>query len=387
MSLILPKLSALTLALFTSNTYAAATLVAEMSHLNVATAGAGSAILAEDASTAYSNPAAMTYLNNTHISVNLATMALNVEYQDDRNSNLSSNNAGGVQPYGSVYLVTPINDRYRMGLSLVATGGSGLDYGNEYAGKLGLNDLTLSVMQFNPSFSYKVNEKLSLGAGIQIDRATFEQRFLAKQASIDSTSYAVGYNFGATYKYTEDNKFGVTYRSKIEHDLEGELALFTQQIDTRIGLVNAAKLEVSGFHQLSQPLALVWSVGKEFWSANEVTRLSVDDIQVSKARNFEDVWFASLGSKIAVSPKLTFEVGLGYTGSPLDDATFQSTDLPVDKQIRYSTGARYLWNESINLNVYYSYVDYGSPKINNGALQGRYDNHNHFVGITLDYQF
>ncbi|UPQ88977.1 OmpP1/FadL family transporter [Vibrio sinaloensis] len=387
MSLIQPKLSALTLAIFSCHSYAAATLVSEMSQLNVGTAGAGSAVLAEDASVAYSNPAAMAYLDQTHIAVNMATMALSIEYQDERDSRLSSANAGGVQPYGSLYAVSPINDHYHVGVSLVATGGSGLDYGTDYAGKLGLNDLQLSVMQFNPSLSYKLNERLTLGAGFQIDRATFEQRFLSERATLESTSYAFGYNFGATYLHSEHHRFGVTYRSKMEHDLEGELTLFNRQLDTRVDLVNAAKLEVSGYHQLNHPIAFVWSIGKEFWSANDVTAIYVKDMDVTKKRGFDDVWFASIGSKIAVNDKFTMDVGFGYVESPLDQASLQSPDLPVDKQIKYSLGGRYQWNRSTNLSLYYSYADYGSPEIQNGAMQGRYNNSNHFLGITLDYKY
>lgn len=387
MPLIHPKCSAIALVVFSSHSYAAATLVSEMSQLNVGTAGAGSAVLAESASAAYSNPAAMSQLERTHVAVNMATMALGIEYQDERDAQLSSDNAGGVQPYGSLYAVTPLSDRYHLGLSLVATGGSGLDYGNEYAGKLGLNDLQLSVMQFNPSLSYQVNEELSFGAGVQIDRATFEQRFLAENATLESTSYAFGYNVGATYILSEKHKLGATYRSKMEHDLNGELTLFNRKMDSQIGLVNAAKLEVSGYHQLSQPVALVWSVGQEFWSANQQTSIEVGGIETSKARGFEDVWFASFGSKITLSPKLTMDIGVGYVESPLNEPSLQSADLPVDQQIKYSLGGRYQWNKTTNLNLYYSYVDYGTPEIQNGAMQGRYDNDNHFVGIELDYQF
>ncbi|GAM68021.1 long-chain fatty acid transport protein [Vibrio sp. JCM 19236] len=80
-------------------------------------------------------------------------------------------------------------------------------------------------------------------------------------------------------------------------------------------------------------------------------------------------------------------MGVGYVSSPFDDPTLQSPDLPVDKQVRYSLGGRYQWSKSTNINMYYSYVDYGSPEINRGAMQGRYDNDNHFVGVELDYRF
>ncbi|GAM68022.1 long-chain fatty acid transport protein [Vibrio sp. JCM 19236] len=276
------KYSALALALITLKSHSAATLVPEMSQLNVGTAGAGSAILSEGASTAYSNPAAMSYLEDVHIAINMAMMALSIEYQDHRHPSLSSDNAGGAQPYGSVYAVAPISERSRIGLAIVATGGSGLDYGNDYAGRLSVNDLQLSVMQINPSLSYKISEKFSLGAGVQMDRATFEQRFLSQTASIESVSYALGYNLGATYLLSPEHRFGVTFRSKMEHELTGDLTIFNRQIDSRVGLVNAAKLEFSAYHQVNEPIAIVWSFGQEFWSVNEQTSIHLNETEISK---------------------------------------------------------------------------------------------------------
>lgn len=387
MTLTHPRLTALACAVISCNSYAAATLVSEMSHLNVGTAGAGAAVSADSASTAYSNPAAMGYLQDTHVAFNLASMALTIDYQDERDQALSSGNAGGVQPYGSLYAVTPLSEDINLGMALVATGGSGLDYGNSYAGRVGLNDLQLSVLQFNPSLSYKVNDRWHLGAGVQVDRAAFEQRFLSEQAELESTSLAFGYNLGATYQLNEQHRFGITYRSKMEHQLEGKLSLLGRQVDTRIDLINAAKLELSGHHQLTTPVALVWSVGQEYWSANDATSIQAGNVEGAKVRGFDDVWFSSVGSKIALTPKLGIEMGLGYVSSPLDDATLQSPDLPVERQIKYSLGGHYQWNASTTIKTYYSYVDYGNPDINNGFMQGSYDNHNHFFGLELDYRF
>ncbi|WP_264877627.1 OmpP1/FadL family transporter [Vibrio agarivorans] len=367
--------------------FAAGTLVSEMSHLNVGTAGAGTAALAQGASTAYANPAAMGLLKEKHFALNLATMALDIQYSDNRNELMDSDNAGGVQPYGSIYSVTPLSNRFALGIALAATGGSGLDYGNEYAGRLGLNDLSLSVMQLNPSLSYRLNEKWHIGLGVQIDRAQFEQSFLANQAEIESSSYAFGYNIGATYQIDKAQRLGVTYRSKMEHQLDGKLSLLNQEGETSIGLLNAARMEVSGLHHWVEPFTLLWSIGQEYWSENEATVIEFGHRTVTKTRQFDDVWFASLGGQVALSDRLSLEMGVGYVSSPLDDPSLQSSDLPVDSQMKYSAGAQYRLSRTTDLKAYYSYVDYGSPKIDKGLMNGSFDNHNQFFGVEIDYKF
>ena len=200
---------------------AAGTLVQEMSKMTVSTAGAGSAVLAENASVAYSNPAGMSYIEGNALSVNAAAMDLGIYYHDDTDSSLDNDNAGGIQPYGSIYYVHQLNDDIHLGMSVSAQGGSALDYGTSYAGALSLNDLKLSVIQFNPSVSYQVNDKLSIGGGLQIDYASFEESLLYGQGNIETDSWTLGYNLGLMYQIDENNRLGVTYRSRMEHDLTG----------------------------------------------------------------------------------------------------------------------------------------------------------------------
>ncbi|WP_432459568.1 OmpP1/FadL family transporter [Agarivorans sp. QJM3NY_25] len=383
------RLSLFTIAVLSSPAYAAGSLVQEMSKLNVGTAGAGSAVLADNASTAYSNPAAMAYFSERQLAVNLAAMDLQVQYHDQRSSALDSDNAGGVQAYGSLYWLEPLSDTLAVGASLVATGGSALDYGKQYAGALSLNSLQLSVLQFNPSLSYRLSEAWSLGAGIQVDYANFEQQMFRDHAVLETDSFAFGYNLGLSYQINHLHRLGASYRSAMHHNFGGHLRSSSPlEGDVGINLVHPAQFELSGLHQLSQPMSMVWSLGWEQWSANEITYIELNNQQLAeKNRDFKDVWFAAIGGRYQLNPTLRLDAGLGYTSSPLDDASRQSADLPVAEQHRYSIGATYQWNEKLSMNVYYSYVDYGSPAIQSGLMNGYFNNHNQFIGVTLNHSF
>ncbi|MCL1062710.1 outer membrane protein transport protein [Shewanella benthica] len=385
---------------------AAGTLIPEMSTMTVSTAGAGSAVIAENASVAYSNPAGMSYLDGDALSVNLAVMDLGVNYKDASDPSLDSGNAGGLQPYGSLYYVHQLNDDVHLGMSISVQGGSALDYGTSYGGALNLNDLRLSVMQFNPSVSYQVNPKLSLGAGLQIDYATFEENLLYGQANVNTDSWSLGYNLGAIYQWDKDTRFGITYRSRMDHDLTGmfnsdaikvDLPNVPDRLDPSISaksglaglnVLNPRQVEISGLHQLSQPLSLVWSLGFEQWSDNESTRISINGNNVTQiARDFDNVWTGALGARYQLSSRVRLEAGIGYASSPLDVPEYQGADLPVDTQHRYSIGLTYQWTKDITFNTYYSYVDYGEPKINNDGMNGQFDNSNQFFGITMNMAF
>jgi long-chain fatty acid transport protein len=105
----------------------AGTLVQEMSKMTVSTAGAGSAVLAENASVTYSNPAGMSYIEGNAFSISAALMDLSIYYNDANSPKDSSGNAGGLQPYGSLYYVHQLNDDVHLGISVSAQGGSALE--------------------------------------------------------------------------------------------------------------------------------------------------------------------------------------------------------------------------------------------------------------------
>lgn len=388
--------------IFAFQANAAGTIVPEMSKMSVSTAGAGGAVVAENASVAFSNPAGMSYLDTPSLSVNLAAMALDINYEDN-DSSQSASDAGGFQPYGSIYYVQPLSDKIHLGMSFSAQGGSALDYGTNYAGKMELNDLRLNVLQFNPSISYEINSRWSVGIGFQIDYATYEQNLLIDHAHLETDSWTLGYNLGAMFQINEHNRLGLAYRSEMNHDLTGKLNTdaFRYHIagpiyknipamsgQAGVTVLNPRQLELSGLHQITTPLSLVWSFGFEQWSENKSTRVEINDDRFTQIqRNFEDVWTAAVGARYQLTSKLRFEGGVGWASSPLDDASLQSPDLPVDNQHRYSIGMNYQWTPTIDLSGYYSYVNYGDPDIATDTMQGQFDNQNQFFGVLVNMDF
>ena len=210
------------------------------------------------------------------------------------------------------------------------------------------------------------------------------------QGNIETDSWTLGYNLGVMYQIDNHNRLGIAYRSRMNHDLTGKIQV-ANNISGEAGLnvLNPRQLEISGLHQLSQPLSVVWSLGFEQWSDNESTTVSINDgnhIQQIE-RNFDDVWTGAVGARYQLTPKLRLESGIGYATSPLDDPKSQGADLPVDTQHRYSIGATYQWTKDTSFNTYYSYVDYGDPEINNSGMMGKFDNSNQFIGITMNMAF
>ncbi len=66
--------------------------------------------------------------------------------------------------------------------------------------------------------------------------------------------------------------------------------------------------------------------------------------------------------------------------------------MPFDRQIRYATGVRYEWSETLTLALSYEFADLGSNNTSvqgfGGTLKGDYDpNHAHFIAFTVRHKF
>jgi hypothetical protein len=62
--------------------------------------------------------------------------------------------------------------------------------------------------------------------------------------------------------------------------------------------------------------------------------------------------------------------------------------MPIDRQIRYSTGAQYKWSDRISTGAQLVYADYGKGKIDSDQLKGDYKRNNIvFLALNVNWKF
>ncbi|GIU11826.1 long-chain fatty acid transporter [Shewanella sp. c952] len=400
---------AVSIALVSTPTLAAGTILGELGSLNASTAGAGSAAITEGAESAYSNPAAMSLVKKSTLTGSLQAFDLNMDYTDNGSSGRFGNgtdggNAGSVTPLGSVYWVNPISDKWAFGLALASQGGSSVDYGDDWRGSSLISSIDLVTVQVNASVSYKVNEQWAVGLGLVSEYASLlqTQQFTTNISSeYEAGSMEFGVNLGLHYTISEGNMIGLSVRSGLDHTLEGDFKLDrngnAEVYDASLGLVAPAIVKLSGYHSLNDELALLWSLDWQDWSKNQSSVLILDESgrQANVDRNWKDTYSASVGMHYQLTNQWRLEFGVGYESSPLSGSEANSynqyPDLPVDDIIRIGTGATYQASEDFSVNLFIEYIDLGSPEINYdagyGSLSGSYNNDAAIAGITMNWQF
>ncbi|MCA6719871.1 MULTISPECIES: OmpP1/FadL family transporter [Vibrio] len=407
---------------FSSQVFAGGYMFSELGELSTSTAGAGSAAVAEGAEAAFVNPASMVRLKGKHIATNLGLLNLDSTYYDmgsnvgGHESSFKETSLKKLLPIGSFYFTNEIDDKSSFGIAMGATGGAGFGYGSGFSGSIMAQDGLLLTAQLNPSVAYKVNDKLSLGIGVSAEMAYINQTLnttaidgglnvIDGEISADDISF--GWNIGVMYQFSDANRIGFAYRSQIEHELEGDLALKVEgryiglpsgksSLPAQVNVIMPAQVKLSGYHVVKNNVALLWTLGWQDLSAVQQTDVIVHGSNSPIIRSWKDTYSTAIGGHFKINKSLRFELGYSYETSPQDDPTKINVDVPTGPISKYSTGLTWFINEAMKAQFYYEHLDGNSVRtqapdnLTNGdltQLNGVYDLNVHFVGAVLNYAF
>jgi long-chain fatty acid transport protein len=141
------------------------------------TAGAGSAAYANDASTAFHNPAGMTRIDGRQFSAGAGLIFGEVQFDPDADTPIDGGDGGdamGLAPIVGSHYVHSVSDRFKLGMSAGAITGAALDYDNDWAGRYLNQEVSLMSFSLIPGAAYRINEKLSIGGNVNITYATLD---------------------------------------------------------------------------------------------------------------------------------------------------------------------------------------------------------------------
>ncbi len=363
------------------------------------TSQAGQAAVARDASTAWLNPAGLTRLDESQLLVGAQIVNLNVEFNPDPATTTTGSdggNAGGTFPGGSFYLAVPISERVTFGASLTAPYGLPLEYKSDWVGRSFSTELDLLTINIEPSLGIKVSDWVSVGFGLDFQYADFEQKLIVPvvpeiEAAINGDSWEVGASLGLLIEPSETTRFGLRYRSQMDHDLEGDLTTIGT-LQTSASLTIPQSLTFSAYHELNERWTLLADAGWTDWSAFDRTVINISAVpfEADIPRNWKDTWNVGLGAHYRLTQNWLLMTGASYVSSAVDDAD-RTPDIPVDEQWRLSIGVENEMSGSFRWGATYTYADLGDNNIDTtnfaGRLVGDYDTSMHVIGVYGSWTF
>jgi long-chain fatty acid transport protein len=394
----------------------------EVGSSDLGTAAAGRAALAEDASTAWGNPAGMTRLEGVQLLFGLQPLLVTTEFDTGSRTTTSGTdggNAGAFIPAGGLYGVYSILPELKVGASLNSYVGGSLSYDDNWVGRYYTTEAELLTFNFNPVIAYRVLPWLSLGAGFSVQWAKLKSEAAINNAldqlpdgrlKYDDTNFGFGGNVGALFEINERARVGLTYRSQVDQSFD-DVPSFAQLGPTlQAGLQRAGVLGknlgldvtvpqevmLSGFGQVTDDLALMANFGWQDWSQfgqYNVSLASVPPRTLAADAGFDDTFHAAVGAHYRLGAPTLLQLGFAYDSSALTEAN-RGPALPVDQQLRFAAGVLYDITDDYRLSFAYEFASLGSAPINTtrgplaGTLQGDYSTNSlNVFGFTVAHRF
>ncbi|MEZ9539482.1 OmpP1/FadL family transporter [Shewanella sp. 10N.286.51.B8] len=391
-------LLAAAVALASTQTFAAGFQLNSQSATGLGRAMAGDAIIADNASVLARNPAAMALFDKTAISVVGTYADVNVEVTDAMIGDGSGDgqylgamdNAAEGKPIPSFYYINPINDKWAFGVAAFSNYGTGTDLaplnsGHDFNTPIDLlGNTEVTTINFNASVSYRINDSLSLGLGIDAIKGmgtltrqgnyTFSTPIGDLPAdldlvNIDADGWGFGAIFGLAYEINENNRIGLSYRKSPNMKASGDIT-FGQDINLgniplmvaenfdEIDIPLADIAQLAGFHQLTDKFAIHYTAQWTSWSNFDNIELTDgdkgSDSYILKHYNWDDSWFLSLGATYDINDKWTVRAGIAKDQGVVGEVS--SLSIPDSDRMWYSAGFSYHINEKSSIDFGYTLV-------------------------------
>lgn len=370
---------------------------------------AGQTAKAYNASTAYYNPAGMANLDHNEVAATVSWIAPVAKFTGS-NTNAAGGMVSGSQPsnaikaaaVGTGFATYKLNSDWTLGLSLAAPYGMRSDYKADWVGRYQALHSDVTDVEFSPTLSYKINDHWSVGGGPRVDyiEATLSQAINkaalgssgdgAAKVWGDDTGY--GYVLSTLYKFDDQTRVGLSYRSRVQHKLEGSVAYSNMST----GLLNAigqknqdasAKitlpdtLSMGIYHELNDQWAVMSDVTWTHWSLfKNLTVMGANGATVSNTHEqWQNTYFVSLGANYKPTDKWVLHAGVAYDQSAVTD-DFRTARIPDANRYWTAFGATYNISPDMNVSLAYAHLFADSGTIHeknnsiSGTLTGTYDN-------------
>jgi long-chain fatty acid transport protein len=338
-----------------------------------------------DASCVYFNPGGMSNFEGKHNFI----LGFNVidpyaSLQTEVNSNIDQT-TGKATPF-HFYYVGELNEKIRLGFLVNNQFGSASSFEDDWQGRFIVQNISLKSFMFQPTLSYKIHDKITIGAGFVYTMGTFSyekgvpvgsETTTEGKGSLSGKGDGTSYNVGVfsnlfTLKHdsaTTDFSVGVNYRSGIRIDLpEGE-AVFTDipvslqdkfptstNFSGTLNLPSVFTIGISAKHnRANYSLTFAYDYNYTGWSSYDTLAfdyVNEDTPDTKVAKNWQNTSTHRFGLDFTYKKKYSVRIGVSIDKTPIPDG-YLSPELPGMDQIAYAGGLGYKVNDKISVDFSY----------------------------------
>ena len=424
------KLAAAAVALsaaFSSTVHAAGFQLTEQSAGALGRAYAGVGVDGTDLSGVYFNPATMVLHPGTQMQAGFVGIGLNLEYAGDNGTKENGREASQAIPHG--FITHQINESTWVGLAMTVPFGMGTEYDSNWEHADHGISATILTFDFNPNVAWKATEKLSFGAGVSLQYAQADLKkrnvlggegaqAISAESEIDADSWAWGFNLGMMWAPTENFRLGVSYRSKIKHDAEGDFTLKNAKFANGVSVPEeqlqqmgplASILNTKSFDGYATVTAPAWAMANVAWDVNELLSLygtfrwtdwsSFDELEITTnkpgvggkiSNQWKDTYMGSVGADLRLTNWWTLRGGVAYETSPIDKPEYRTAIIPDARRWWFAVGSSFKFDDNLVMDLAFAHLHgVGERSLyDNGEKIGKFRKLDaYLIGAQLRYKF
>ena len=371
----------------------------------------------------FMNPGAMAMLRQNGVQVGVSATFARLSFRSASGGPQRQLDNSVVTPFNLYASFGPKDGKFRAGVAVYTPYGSSLKYEQGWEGRFALNEITLRAIYIQPTVSYAITDKLSVGAGLMILAAGSVnlQRSIALPSAegkieLDGkTKTGFGINAGIYFKPADKLSVGISYRSKIDARVEGGDVIVTNPtpalqsrfvgnkfdatlplpatVNLGIGIMPTDKLTIGIDVNLTQ-----WSSYRalrfDFKKDGEPAQVGTGTFSESK-RSYQDALTFRVGGQYKVSDKLALRLGGAYDTSPVKDG-YVTPETPDNDRLIGTAGVGYNITENFGVDASFMFqailkrTQTEADLLNNGTtdrVAGTYRTNISIPGIGLRYNF
>ncbi len=348
---------------------------------------------AEDISVLYNNPAGLTQMEGTHITLGTNNGYADAEYKAGGEKKVSIQQHAFYLPL--VGVASDLGtERFRVGLGLYAPYGARMDYPSEGPQRFLIQYVDLHTIFTTAAAAYKITDKLSAALALHYVMAelTLEQsrieEFLGLEVDVDigmnAESDDLGWGLSLMYDVNDRITTGLSYTHKLVGDMDGTVRIREVNMDIPfelefeemkirefdVVLPNVYRYGINykfnpNFKILADVLYWKWSLWEENEILLEENPYGIEEVNIK--RDWKDALTICVGTEYKRN-KWEYRFGLGYDQKAIPDETLDPAIPDSDKYL-FAVGMGYNFSDRYDVNLGFGHLHYLDREVDNSELE------------------
>ena len=440
----------LALVLTSGRAHAAGFMLFEQSGRGLGSAFAGEVAEAADASTIQYNPAGLGWIDGTQFVSSGFAVLPSIHFTNDGSSvnpalgggplhGGNGSDAGSLGLFPVLFLAHELGDGFHVGLGVTVPFGLETRWDQGWVGRYHALKSKLETTNVNPTIAWRPADWFAIGFGADIEYAKarltnaidlggvceifgaqaglpagacsalgFTPQSTDATVKISGDDWGAGWNMGLMFAPWTTTRIGLSFRSDIEHQLQGRATFFVPKKASILRKASGALFDTDGsasvdlperasigvYQEITPTLALLADATWARWSRfDELVFKFANPKQptIVQPEGWQDTFRYALGARWRPIPTVETRLGFAWDESAVPNETLRTPRIPDSDRFWLSAGVGWQPFERLRVDVGYAHLfspdvkSHNADPVTGHILQGSYSAEANIVGVQMTY--